>query len=349
MSTQAITNAGRALFASKQAAGEPLTIDRFMLANISGLDHTQAVNLNEGLPVAGDQVKTLPVTKAGYIGPDEVVYSLYLPSTEGDYTYNWIGLLADDDTLIAAAYLSPVDKVASTAGSVGNTLNENIMLAYTDAQAITNLTVDADSWQWQFDQATSTLKGVVELAEQVEMDAGTDSSRVPPVDVVSAFVKKIVGLQGVPIGTPLAFAGSVAPNGFLKMNGAEVLRTIYSDLFSVIGTTYGDGDGSTTFNLPDSRGEFIRFWDDGRGIDSGRLIGSFQSDLYKNHQHIINMQRSLGAQHSIIPQVNGGNNSYSFNANGPSDLYVAMSSGTQYSGGTETRPRNIAFMGVIKY
>ncbi|MGH1373781.1 MAG: phage tail protein [Cellvibrionaceae bacterium] len=178
MSTQAITNAGRALLASKQAAGQSLDIDRFMLANIDGLDHTQAVNLDEPLPSVGDQVDTLAVTKAGYIGPDEVVYSLYLPSTAGDFTYNWIGLLADDDTLIAAAYLLPVNKVASAGGSVGNTLNENIMLAYTNAQAITNLSVDASTWQWQFDETTEDAKGLAEVATQAEVNTGTDDARI---------------------------------------------------------------------------------------------------------------------------------------------------------------------------
>ena len=86
----------------------------------------------------------------------------------------------------------------------------------------------------------------------------------------------------VPSGAVLYFAGQTAPAGWLKANGAAVSRTAYAALFAAIGTTYGAGDGSTTFNLPDLRGEFIRGWDDGRGIDSGRAIGSAQGDAIRN-------------------------------------------------------------------
>ena len=86
----------------------------------------------------------------------------------------------------------------------------------------------------------------------------------------------------VPSGAVLYFAGQTAPAGWLKANGAAVSRTAYAALFAAIGTTYGAGDGSTTFNLPDLRGEFMRGWDDGRGIDSGRAIGSAQGDAIRN-------------------------------------------------------------------
>lgn len=81
------------------------------------------------------------------------------------------------------------------------------------------------------------------------------------------------------------FAGDTPPSGWLKCNGAAISRSTYIALFNQIGTTYGSGDGSTTFNLPDLRGEFIRGWDDGRGIDTGRAIGSFQADELKSHNH----------------------------------------------------------------
>ena len=76
------------------------------------------------------------------------------------------------------------------------------------------------------------------------------------------------------VGTVAFFARSGAPTGWLKCNGAAISRTDYADLFDSIGTTYGTGDGSTTFNLPDLRGEFLRCWDDGRGVDTGRSLTS---------------------------------------------------------------------------
>lgn len=86
----------------------------------------------------------------------------------------------------------------------------------------------------------------------------------------------------IPSGAVMYFAGQTAPTGWLKANGAAVSRTLYAALFQSIGTTYGAGDGRTTFNLPDLRGEFIRGWDDGRGIDSRRALGSGQSDAIRN-------------------------------------------------------------------
>jgi len=83
-------------------------------------------------------------------------------------------------------------------------------------------------------------------------------------------------ISGTPAGVVMYFAANAAPTGYLKANGAAISRTTYLDLFTAIGTTFGAGDGSTTFNVPDLRGEFPRGWDDGRGVDSGRAFGSAQ-------------------------------------------------------------------------
>lgn len=89
----------------------------------------------------------------------------------------------------------------------------------------------------------------------------------------------------VPAGAIIPFAMGTAPSGWLVCNGAAVSRTTYSALFAAIGTTYGAGNGSTTFNLPDLRGEFIRGLDNGRGVDSGRTLGSTQSASNQAHTH----------------------------------------------------------------
>jgi len=78
------------------------------------------------------------------------------------------------------------------------------------------------------------------------------------------------------VGSVVAFASSTLPPDYLECNGAAVSRTTYAALFARIGTTYGAGNGTTTFNLPDLRGEFIRGWDNGRGADASRTLGSWQ-------------------------------------------------------------------------
>lgn len=138
--------------------------------------------------------------------------------------------------------------------------------------------------------------------------------------------------SGTPTGTVIMWATATPPAGYLECNGAAISRTTNAALFSVLGTTYGAGDGSTTFNLPDLRGEFIRGWDNSRGVDSGRAIGSSQADDFRSHVH--------GA--------NGGPNGTNY---GP---YIKVSNeyggggSTTSSGGTETRPRNVALMYCIK-
>lgn len=84
------------------------------------------------------------------------------------------------------------------------------------------------------------------------------------------------------------FAQSTPPAGYLKRNGAAVSRTTYARLFAKIGTTYGGGDGATTFNLPDGRGVFDRGLDEGRGIDPGRTLGSYQESANLSHTHGLN-------------------------------------------------------------
>lgn len=91
--------------------------------------------------------------------------------------------------------------------------------------------------------------------------------------------------QLAPAGLVGHFARNTAPAGWLKANGAAVSRIAYADLFAAIGTMFGAGDGFTTFNLPDLRGEFLRGWDDARGVDGGRDLGSSQAGALQSHAH----------------------------------------------------------------
>lgn len=89
----------------------------------------------------------------------------------------------------------------------------------------------------------------------------------------------------VPAGTIVVFVTATAPEGYLKANGAAVSRTAFNRLFQLIGTSYGAGDGSTTFNLPDLRGRFVRALDEGAGLDPGRTLGSWQGSQNALHAH----------------------------------------------------------------
>lgn len=144
--------------------------------------------------------------------------------------------------------------------------------------------------------------------------------------------------SGAQCGDVKFWPTSSAPAGWLKANGAAVSRTTYAALFAVIGTTYGAGNGSTTFNLPDLRGEFVRALDDGRGVDSGRAIGSAQAAAFASHRHAL-----AYPGRGYNPQSGG---TYGATIN----FYNQFSDAdTLDTGGTETRPRNVAMLACIKY
>ena len=136
---------------------------------------------------------------------------------------------------------------------------------------------------------------------------------------------------GVPVGTVAYLARQTAPTGWLKADGSVISRNQYANLFAAVGTMFGSGDGSTTFKLPDLRGEFVRGFDDGRGVDINRTLGSWQKDELASHQHTFPAGDVMSGP--------------ALQANRISTLEAY----TTYVGGTETRPRNVALLACIKY
>ena len=180
--------------------------------------------------------------------------------------------------------------------------------------------------------------------------------------------------QAVPTGSVHLMASTTPPSGYLKCNGAAVSRTTYADLFAEIGTAFGAGDGSSTFNVPDLRGEFVRGWDDARGVDSGRSFASSQGDNNKQHNHGADATTTIspsthnhvfpGDDNLIFANGQGGwtdrrTGTFNYDAksqSGNGRIYrtsdATLSASTSVSvnnhGGSETRPYNIALMYVIK-
>lgn len=172
--------------------------------------------------------------------------------------------------------------------------------------------------------------------------------------------------QAVPTGSVHMMATTTAPSGYLKCNGAAVSRTTYADLFTIIGTTHGAGDGSSTFNVPDLRGEFVRGWDDSRGVDSGRSFGSSQSDQNAQHNHTATATSTStvsdpGHFHDVpYSNSDSGDGVIEESGTGFSGVEptnsattgITVSTSTSVSianqGGNEARPRNVAMMYVIK-
>ena len=159
-----------------------------------------------------------------------------------------------------------------------------------------------------------------------------------------------------PAGTVVYSARSTAPTGYIKANGAAISRSTFSVLFAAIGTQYGVGDGSTTFNVPDLRGEFIRGWSDGHTVDSGRTLGSNQGDQNLSHNHTGSVTGNGSHGHTYDrsnagagtpggnQSVQDANVSTSVGGNGAHSHGVSINS----DGGTEARPRNVSLLACIK-
>jgi len=235
--------------------------------------------------------------------------------------------------------------------------------------------LSATTWGW----VTFTLAMITDasaLGRQL-MAAGSAAAmrallEIPNVDPV----------EGDPGDIKMA-AYTTPPTGWLKCDGSAVNRTTYAPLFAAIGTAYGTGNGSTTFNLPDFRGEFLRGWDDSRGVDTSRVFGSSQSDLVKAHTHTATASTtgttdSAGDhQHEVSWDQSGKVGGAGFyNSPAPSSFTVAVTIGGQpdaaYPGtdtagahshtinslattvsvaantGAENRPRNVTVQYFIK-
>lgn len=478
-----ITLAGQSLIAQKQAAGQVLTVARFILANVPGLDFNGPVDRAALKPPAAQIVHTAPVTQSGYVNPNQVVYSLMMGTNIGDFDFNWIGLETSENVLLSVAYLPLQQKRKNILpGQVGNNVTRNFLVVFDGAQQLTAITIDASTWQFDY---TARMKGIDERERQSNRDIfgracffGTalqlvkvgsayqlkpglayiegirlERTAVTPVtvpsvpnkawldvvlqqdrsDVVGAFqvvfgagkvdytdsvgaqhylvpladlvnsssitdlrpieqiqgelvrhfaaregdypklrargtTKDDVDLGNIPnaisddpasdssqilattkalraaqiavvapmVGQVASFALAVPPAGWLKANGAVISRTVYADLFAVIGTRFGAGNGTTTFNLPDLRGQFVRGWDDGRGLDPTRALGTDQAFQNATHTHAATAA-SAGAHNHTATAADAGAHNHTGTA-ASAGAHTHSVSGNAASAGAHTHP-----------
>jgi hypothetical protein len=164
---------------------------------------------------------------------------------------------------------------------------------------------------------------------------------------VIALNNAIASTRPVPVGAVFHMQRATVPYGYLEANGQTVSRTTYADLWNYLGQP-NTGNGSSTFTLIDLRAEFIRGWDNGRGIDTNRVIGSSQlsDNLAHNHGSAGDDQLAWAAGVAGWPGTSRGTFQYDANSKygGGSQIW-----NTTTDGGNESRPRNIALMPIIKW
>lgn len=198
----------------------------------------------------------------------------------------------------------------------------------------------------------------------------------------SSWTSIFSGSGGAMVGAIKMWAMNTAPTGYLECNGAAISRTTYSSLFAIIGTTYGVGDGSTTFNLPNYNGEFLRGLDNGSGNDleaasrtdrgdgtTGDVVGSKQLSANISHLHTVNPPSTTtnsagGHSHSYTRMDRSGAFSATGSGSASRDDYTTGYSSyagahnhtlniaafnSVSSGASDGRPRNVSIMYIIKY
>jgi phage-related tail fiber protein len=250
----------------------------------------------------------------------------------------WLNAVYDElINIIIAAGLTPNEAQFNQVVAAINALISNAFAAHIASQAQVNTGTNATLYVTpatlsnRIAQIIGAAPAALDTLQELAAALGSDPNFATT--IVTALAGKAALSHGHSwnqvSGRPGDFCFSATPNlrpGTLPCNFAAVSRAVYANLYGEIGITWGAGDGSTTFNVPESRGEGFRGWDAGRGVDSGRAFGSWQADQLIAHTHQVNTS--------------------SFSNNTPSGYITSANSGgvlinTGSTGGTETRMRNI--------
>ncbi|EMV5305452.1 tail fiber protein [Escherichia coli] len=202
------------------------------------------------------------------------------------------------------------------------------------------------------DATLTALAALATAADKLPYFTGVDRAALTALTSVGRAILGKTSIQSVldylglgegsalPVGVPVPWPLETPPTGWLKCNGAAFSSEMYPKLAKAYPTN----------KLPDLRGEFIRGWDDGRGVDAGRVILSIQGWLTGSHYHNI---RSWDAWDNtvLVPNDRGGDSLLSTDnavRQGAINGKFTSQYRTELSGGNETRPRNIAFNYIVR-
>ncbi|HBV1141734.1 TPA: phage tail protein [Escherichia coli] len=327
-----LTNQGAALLANAAALGTKLNLTQMAVGDANGTlptpDPAQTKLINQKR-IASLNLLTVDPTNTSQIIAEQII-----PENEGGFWIREIGLYDNDGILIAVANCPETYKPQLQEGS-GRTQTIRMILIVSSTSAIT-LKIDPSV-------VLATRQYVDDKV--IEVKAYADSllaAHLAAADPHAQYLKTADIDKYIPVGFPLPWPQATPPSGWLKCNGAAFDKAKYPKL----AIAYPSG------SLPDLRGEFLRGWDDGRGVDSGRSLLSAQSDsiqnivgsfgrtqLFKDTVYTgpfrqDGMILSLG----LTPSTEGGYGA----ANWTFDASRAVRTAT------ETRARNIAFNYIVR-
>ncbi|MEO6678427.1 MAG: phage tail protein, partial [Pseudomonas sp.] len=344
-----LTNVGMAKQANADALGIAWKITEMGVGDANGTEPSpsaaQTKLINEWRRKPLNQLKIDPAN------PAVIIAEQIIPADEGGKWIREIGLYDADGDLVAVANCAPSFKpllsqgsgrtqivrmnfIVTSTGNITLKIDPAIVLAsraYVDAAILEVLPKNKTPGEWT--RVKTNDRGLVVSGDNPDTLAGMgikDSYTKPEIESM------IAQASALPVGTMVAFPVNKVAPGFLEVDGSVKSIAVYPDLAAFLGTAFNKGDeGAGNFRLPESRAEFLRGWDHGRGIDAARAIGSYQLDELKSHSHTIKLVQTTAAAGSGQGAPNGGGT-------------INDASTVQFSGGTETRPRNLAVMWCIK-
>jgi microcystin-dependent protein len=185
-------------------------------------------------------------------------------------------------------------------------------------------------------------------------EGGTGASTAAQALINLGITAALAAIVAVPVGGMLDWGSATPPTSFMECNGQALSRTNFPVLFGILGTTFGAGDGSTTFNIPDMRGYFARGWSNGSSVDSGRTLGTTQADEFQTHthsitdpqhQHTIQMVLETSGSAGVSP---GGPGTSATTTTENAATGITVNAPNTGSTGAETRPVNVALMKIIR-
>lgn len=357
-----LTNQGAARLANAAALGTKLNLTQMAVGDANGTlptpDPAQTKLINQ------KRIAPLNLLTVDPANISQIIAEQIIPENEGGFWIREIGLYDDDGILIAVANCPETYKPQLQEGS-GRTQTIRMILIVSSTSAIT-LKIDPAvvlATRQYVDDKIIEVKGYADDLMKKHVEAANPHKQYP---LIANALKEMVdaGLAGdvlknlglgegsaLPVGVPVPWPSATPPTGWLKCNGAAFSAEEYPELAKAYPTN----------KLPDLRGEFIRGWDDERGVDSGRTLLSAQGDAIRNItggfgqlrvnseiNAIVDVQSVSGAFYGGTSVRNNINVSMTYANDRKIRQDVHFSAANVVPTANENRPRNIAFNYIVR-
>ncbi len=329
-----LTNVGAAKLANATALGTQVEITQMAVGDGNGALPTP----NPAQTALVHELRRAPLNSLS-IDPNnanQIIAEQVIPEDVGGWWIREIGLFDKDGDMIAVANCAETYKPQLQEGS-GRVQVVRMILIVSSTAAVT-LKIDPSivlaTRQYVDDQ-------IIQVKAYVDQQL---AAHIAAADPHTQYLLESDIDKYIPVGFPLPWPQETPPGGWLKCNGATFDKVKYPKL----ATAYPSGV------LPDLRGEFLRGWDDGRGIDSGRAIYSWQDSDNKSHAHDEDYSYGGGGAGGEAGTMSAFAKKYCTANDGykerPAGGWLQASAGlhTRASGGGEARPRNVAFNYIVR-